>query len=46
MSNGAILYLLLVDITCLISGTYLVATGHYGWAWIPLVIIYLTQQIP
>ncbi|MFX3547686.1 hypothetical protein V8918_02850 [Ralstonia mannitolilytica] len=28
----------LIVITGIAAGTYLVMTGHYGWAWIPFVI--------
>lgn len=29
---------LLESLACIASGTYLIATGHYGWAWIPFLI--------
>lgn len=32
------IYSLLVDVTCIASGTYLVVTEHYGWAWIPFLL--------
>jgi hypothetical protein len=34
----AFLYLLLTDISCIASGTYLVSTEHYLWAWIPFLM--------
>lgn len=36
------LYLLIVDLACVASGTYLVLTEHYGWAWIPFTIMATT----
>lgn len=32
------LWLALLDVSCIASGTYLVSTEHYGWAWIPFLI--------
>jgi hypothetical protein len=40
--NG-FLYLLIVDLACIASGTYLVSTEHYGWAWIPFLIAACTS---
>jgi len=30
--------LAVLDVACIASGTYLVVTEHYGWAWIPFLI--------
>ena len=35
---GAWVYLILIDIAGIASGTYLVVTEHYGWAWIPFLL--------
>jgi len=35
---GAFLYLVIIDMACITSGTFLVYTEHYGWAWIPFLI--------
>lgn len=31
-------YLLVMDLACIASGTWLVHTEHYGWAWIPFAL--------
>ncbi len=32
-----------IDLACLASGTFLVHTQHYGWAWIPFLIAACTS---
>lgn len=32
------IYMIVLDLACILSGTYLVVTEHYGWAWIPFLI--------
>jgi hypothetical protein len=35
---SAIVGFVLIVVACIASGTYLVATEHYGWAWIPFLL--------
>lgn len=34
---NSFVYLLIMDLSCIASGTFLVWTEHYGWAWIPFL---------
>jgi len=36
------LYLAILDLACIASGTYLVMQDHPGWAWIPFLIAAVT----
>lgn len=36
------IYLILIDLACLASGTVLIVTEHYGWAWIPFLMACMT----
>ncbi len=38
-----LVYLLIMDLSCIAFGTYLVITEHYGWAWIPFLIAATTS---
>lgn len=38
-------YLLVFDIACIGSGTALVLTEHYWWAWLPFLLACTTSVV-